>query len=163
MRAASSAPQRSTAALSVVGDSRRTSVSMVSTSHGCSRRQKSRRLIIGGMIAPRTHRKEQRSQRTSRRYAGLCALCTWWPILCVLVSAQVPQPFPRPGQPPQPRPAQPAPSQPPPAVPPPPAAPPPAVPPPPAVSAPAPAVAPTAENLGVPIFPGAQFIASYDA
>jgi hypothetical protein len=66
----------------------------------------------------------------------------------------VPQPFPRPGQPAQPKPAQPAPAQP---------AQPPAAPAPPGASAPAPPMAPTAENLGVPIFPGAQFIASYDA
>jgi hypothetical protein len=64
----------------------------------------------------------------------------------------VPQPFPRPGQPAQPRPAPTAPSQ--------PTQPAPA---PAAPSAPAPRVAPTAENLGVPIFPGAQFLASYDA
>jgi len=66
----------------------------------------------------------------------------------------VPQPFPRPGQPTQPKPAQPAPAQP---------AQPPAAPVPAGASAPAPPMAPTAENLGVPIFPGAQFIASYDA
>jgi hypothetical protein len=62
-----------------------------------------------------------------------------------------PQPFPRPGQPAQPRPA-PATA---------PAAPAPAPPRP--SSAAAPQVAPTEANLGVPIFPGAQFIASYDA
>jgi hypothetical protein len=61
-----------------------------------------------------------------------------------VVSAQVPQPFPRPGQPTRPAPA--APAQPAPTVP------------------PAPATqAPTEATLGVPIFPGAQFIASYDA
>src|SRR5205814_4719888 len=75
-----------------------------------------------------------------------CVLCSY---LCVLVAAQTPQPFPRPGQPaPPPRPA--------------PAPPAPALPAP-AGSAPAPQVAPTEANLGVPIFPGAQFLASYDA
>jgi hypothetical protein len=57
----------------------------------------------------------------------------------------MPQPFPRPGQPTPTRPA-------------------PAAPPAPAPSnAPAAEVAPTEANLGVPIYPGAQFIASYDA
>ena len=78
----------------------------------------------------------------------LCVLCSF---LCVLVSAQVPQPFPRPGQPARPAPT--TPTQPP-AAPAPVAAP---------ASAPAPQVAPTEANLGVPIFPGAQFLASYDA
>jgi hypothetical protein len=68
--------------------------------------------------------------------------------LVVALALQTPQPFPRPGQPAQPRPA-------------PPAAPAPA--PPPAAAAAPPQVAPTEANLGVPIFPGAQFIASYDA
>jgi len=63
----------------------------------------------------------------------------------------VPQPFPRPGQPARPAPT--TPTQPP-AAPAPVAAP---------ASAPAPQVAPTEANLGVPIFPGAQFLASYDA
>jgi hypothetical protein len=67
--------------------------------------------------------------------------------LLVALAAQTPQPFPRPGQPP-PRPAPAAPGQP---------APTPAAPPAPASQA------PTEANLGVPIFPGAQFIASYDA
>jgi len=73
-------------------------------------------------------------------------------------AAQKPQPFPRPGTaqpqaPPTPRPAEPA-------------APPPAAP----VSQPAPPPtatpdpnAPTAATLGFPIYPAAQFIASYDA
>jgi hypothetical protein len=62
----------------------------------------------------------------------------------------VPQPFPRPGQTPPPAPpVRPAPLA--------PAAPPA----PPAI--PTPAVPPTEANLGVPIYPGAQFIASYDA
>jgi hypothetical protein len=75
------------------------------------------------------------------------------PLLVLLLAAAmaqpVPQPFPRPGTPAQP--AQPAP-------------PPPA---PGAVEFPTLAVPPgeepTAESLGVPLYPGAQFIASYDA
>ena len=63
-----------------------------------------------------------------------------------LAGTQQPQPFPRPGQPV--RPAQPV---------------PPAPAPPPAAAAPAPDAAPTEATLGVPIFPGAQFLASYDA
>lgn len=77
----------------------------------------------------------------------------WLFILCVLcvsgASAQqppVPQPFPRPGS--QPAPARPAET--------PPAAPSPAAP----AQADGP---PTEATLGVPIYPGAQFIASYDA
>ena len=58
----------------------------------------------------------------------------------------VPQPFPRPGSPSQP--ARPAPQAPPPTAP--------------AAAAPANG-APTEAQLGVPIYPGAQFIASYDA
>ena len=70
--------------------------------------------------------------------------------LGVAVSAQTPQPFPRPGQPTQPsRPAPQAPPAPAPAT----AAP----------ARPAPDEVPTEATLGVPIFPGAQFIASYDA
>ena len=69
--------------------------------------------------------------------------------LIIAAAIQVPQPFPRPGQPP-PRPTPSAPVQ-------------PAQPEPPSSSAPSPQVAPTEANLGVPIFPGAQFIASYDA
>jgi hypothetical protein len=81
-------------------------------------------------------------------------------LLCVLGSVSVasaqqpptPQPFPRPGQGQPSQPARPAPTAPTPA---------------PATAAPArPAAAeaaPTEATLGVPIFPGAQFIASYDA
>jgi len=107
------------------------------------------------MIGPRPQR---RTPRATLAALFLCALCTSFAGLCALVSAQTPQPFPRPGQPGQPsRPtahAPPAPAQ--------PAPPAPAQPAPPS-SAAAPQVAPTAENLGVPIFPQAQFIASYDA
>jgi hypothetical protein len=60
----------------------------------------------------------------------------------------VPQPFPRPGAPQSPRPAPQQPSTPPPS----------------AASAPGqPDSAPTEAQLGVPIYPGAQFIRSYDA
>jgi hypothetical protein len=66
-----------------------------------------------------------------------------------------PQPFPRAGVPQPPRPAEPAPSQP----------PKPAPEQAPATSAPAPAQqgAPSETQLGVQIYPGAQFLASYDA
>src|SRR5262245_32948111 len=64
----------------------------------------------------------------------------------------VPQPFPRPGQPA--RPAQPPPQQPPST----------AAPAPQAVRTPAaPEATPTEAMLGVPIYPGAQFLTSYDA
>ena len=77
-------------------------------------------------------------------------------VLPPLLEAQVPQPFPRPAQPP----AQPV--RPGPAVPPPPA---------PAQTAPAPAApvastqesVPTEASLGFPLYPTSQFIASYDA
>ena len=66
----------------------------------------------------------------------------------MLAATQQPQPFPRPGTPVKPaQPVAPAPA-----------------PAPPTSATPAAAeVAPTEANLGVPIFPGAQFIASYDA
>ena len=64
-------------------------------------------------------------------------------------------PFPRPGtQPAKPAPPPAKPAQPPPAQP---------APPPGAPSAPGPAAAPTEAQLGVPVYPGAQFITSYDA
>jgi hypothetical protein len=75
-------------------------------------------------------------------------------VLCslgVLDASQVPQPFPKPGTSQPSQPGRPAPQTPAPA---------------PAAAAPArPAAdpAPTEATLGVPIFPGAQFIASYDA
>ena len=82
----------------------------------------------------------------------------WLVLLCVLASFGVssaqqpptPQPFPRPGSAQPAQPARPAPQ---------PATPPPAA----AAARPAPEAAPTEATLGVPIFPGAQFIASYDA
>jgi hypothetical protein len=72
--------------------------------------------------------------------------------LHVPLAFQTPQPFPRPGQPAQP--TRPAPQAPPAPAP----APATAVP-----VRPASKEAPTEATLGVPIFPGAQFIASYDA
>lgn len=62
-------------------------------------------------------------------------------VLHVRANAQTPQPFPRPGSTQQPARPAPAPAQP----------------------APVDAGAPTAATLGFPIFPNAQFIASYDA
>src|SRR5262245_29036577 len=116
-RFSSSAPQRSTAVLSVDGDSSRTSASTVSISQSCWPRQKSLRLIIESMLL-----------------ALVIALAVQQP--------PVPQPFPRPGT----QPSRPAPQSPPPA---------------PAPAAAAPARtdgAPTEAQLGVPIYPGAQFI-----
>src|SRR5205085_2141929 len=65
--------------------------------------------------------------------------------LAVPAGAQVPAPFPRPGQPP---------GSPPPT---------PAVIPPPAAKSEAPAGQPSEQVLGAPLYPSAQFIASYDA
>src|SRR5687767_4243132 len=75
-------------------------------------------------------------------------------LACSLVYAQTPKPFPQPTQPPQP-PSAPAPPNP--GRPVPPATPPARVPPSPASDA------PTEAMLGAPIYPGAQFITSYDA
>ena len=71
-------------------------------------------------------------------------------VAAVLQPPPVPQPFPRPASPAptQPAPAQPAPQQPPPRTPP---------------SAPPPDGTPTEAQLGVPVYPGAQFLSSYDA
>jgi hypothetical protein len=84
-------------------------------------------------------------------------------VLALAVAAQtqpVPQPFPRPGTPPaQTAPARPVPPQPPPAAP----ARPPDGAPPAAAARTTGDAAPTEAVLGVPIYPGAQFIASYDA
>ena len=83
-------------------------------------------------------------------------------LVAALLQTPVPQPFPRPGQPrpappsPQPTPTQPAPA--------PPATPPSGAPPKPPSSPSSSADAvPTEALLGVPIYPGAQFITSYDA
>jgi hypothetical protein len=62
-----------------------------------------------------------------------------------------PQPFPRPGQPARPAPQAPAPEPPPPAAP------------PAAAKAPPAEAAPPASSLGVPLYPGAQFLSSFDA
>jgi hypothetical protein len=75
--------------------------------------------------------------------AAIVAVMTLW---LAPASGQTPVPFPRPGQPSTP----PAPK--------PPVTPADAVP-----SAPAPGNEPTEANLGVPLYPGAQFITSYDA
>jgi len=82
------------------------------------------------------------------RVSSLIILCGLASFFCVadVHAGQQPQPFPRPGQPV--RPAPPVPTSP---------------APPRAPAAPAPEVTPTEATLGVPIFPGAQFIASYDA
>lgn len=79
-----------------------------------------------------------------------------WTVLLVsaAVSAQTPQPFPRPGTQPAPAPAPAAPAAPRPPAPPPTAAPP---------AARVDPATPTEATLGFPIYPGAQFIASYDA
>jgi hypothetical protein len=88
----------------------------------------------------------------------------WITLLCVAIAsvagAQTPQPFPRPGtqQPSRPAPAQPTPQQ-------------PAAPQQPPIAAPGPATAtaasadgaPSEAMLGVPLYPGSQFLASYDA
>ena len=76
--------------------------------------------------------------------------------MAALASAQTPQPFPRPGAAPPSAPSAPAPQ------------PAPTAPPPPPTTAPSPAApvdpaAPTEATLGFPIYPTAQFIASYDA
>ena len=78
--------------------------------------------------------------------------------------AQTPQPFPRPGTQPAPKPAQPTspPSTQPPSAPPTSQAPP-ATPPRAAAQPPQDATAPPASEVGFPIYPAAQFLASYDA
>jgi len=68
-------------------------------------------------------------------------------VLATAALAQTPQPFPRPGAPPAPAPVQPV---------------PPGEPPPPAAGLPDQS-APTDASLGFPIYPAAQFLASYDA
>jgi len=78
-------------------------------------------------------------------------------VLLGTAAAQTPQPFPR-GTPPAPAPAPPASSRP---VQPPPASAPPAPAPP--AAAPVDPATPSEASLGFPIYPGAQFIASYDA
>lgn len=102
-------------------------------------------------------RRESYNTDMSRTIFAALAIAS---MTALAAAAQTPQPFPRPGQPPAPAPppAQAPPAQTPPA-------------PPPTVASPAPAPqaaapaggAPTEAQLGAPIFPGAQFIASYDA
>jgi hypothetical protein len=82
-----------------------------------------------------------------------CALALT--LICSPLHAQTPRPFPQPGQTPA---APPAPSQP--AQP---ARPSPAPTATPAVKPPSPSETPTEATLGVPIYPAAQFITSYDA
>ena len=76
-----------------------------------------------------------------------------WLLVAVLAQQQppAPQPFPRPGQPARPAPQAPAPEAPPAAAPPPKATPPPG------------GEAPPTSTLGVPLYPGAQFLSSFDA
>lgn len=88
-------------------------------------------------------------------------------LICVNVFAQTPQPFPRPGAQAPPKPAQPAPTSPP-STQPPATTPPPSqtTPPrttPPAATPSAEASAPPATEVFFPIYPAAQFLASYDA
>jgi hypothetical protein len=71
------------------------------------------------------------------------------------LSAQRPQPFPRPGEQTRPQPAPPPPSQ--------PAAPPATTVAPPDQQAAADPAVPTEQTLGMPLYPGAQFLTSYDA
>jgi hypothetical protein len=97
--------------------------------------------------ATETQRKPLLCVSVSPWLTTLCVLCS----LCVLEAFQVPQPFPRPGTGQTTQPGRSTP-QPPPTTP--------------STSAPAPSAGdaePTEATLGVPIFPGAQFIASYDA
>ena len=97
------------------------------------------------------------SHKADACVAWVVAVGVLWPLAVLAAQPPTPQPFPRPAaqQPARPAPAQgqpPAPSQPAPAQP--------------APARPAlgqPEKAPTEEFLGLPIFRGAQFIASYDA
>ncbi len=76
-------------------------------------------------------------------------------IVAAALQQPVPQPFPRPGSTPAAPPSQPAPSQ-----------PAPTQPAPPSAARPTPPVAegaPTEASLGVPLYPGLQYLASYDA
>lgn len=79
--------------------------------------------------------------------ALLCVLCVSVAAVAQQPPVPVPQPFPQPGTP---SPAPPRPGTPPPSRP-------------PAATPPSPEGAPTEAMLGVPLYPGAQFITSYDA
>jgi hypothetical protein len=74
-------------------------------------------------------------------------------IVAVSAAAQTPEPFPKPGDPSQPQATRPPGTQPPPKT---------STPAPPTSTSPAPGD-PTERTLGVAIYPGAQFVASYDA
>jgi hypothetical protein len=86
-----------------------------------------------------------------RAFTRLLSCCATAFAVSAAASAQTPQPFPRPGNP---KPVMPAPAV--------PQAPPPTAP---AQTAPPPdtSAAPSETMLGVPIYPGAEFLASYDA
>ena len=119
-------------------------------------------------MEPRTERGQRTQGKNSHRDTDrqrkgwlsvsknwLCvSVSPWLVILCVLGSLsvadafQVPQPFPRPGTGQPSQPGRPVPQAPPTAA---------------APARPSPDAAPTEATLGVPIFPGAQFLASYDA
>jgi hypothetical protein len=73
----------------------------------------------------------------------------WLLVAALAQQPPAPQPFPRPGQATRPAPPAPAPDAPPAAAPPPKATPPPE--------------APSTSTLGVPLYPGAQFLSSFDA
>ena len=75
----------------------------------------------------------------------------WLLVAALAQQPPAPQPFPRPGQPARPAPQAPAPETAQPAAPPPPATPPPG------------GEAPATSTLGVPLYPGAQFLSSFDA
>jgi hypothetical protein len=110
----------------------------------------------GGQRERRTLRKDSHRATPTQRKSWFDLLCVlgFLSILCGAKGAAqqppTPQPFPRPGSSQPAQPARPAPQ---------PATPPPAA----AAARPAPEAVPTEATLGVPIFPGAQFIASYDA
>ena len=109
----------------------------------------------------RNSHRDTETQRKGWLYVPTDWLCVsvspWLIFLCVLCNLsvadafQVPQPFPRPGTAQPAQPGRPVPQ------------PPPTAPPATAPAKPSPDASPTEATLGVPVFPGAQFIASYDA
>ena len=94
------------------------------------------------------------------RFAAVLVVCV---LIGVNVLAQTPQPFPRPGTQPPPKPAQPAPGPPPSTQPPPTTQTPPRTTQPPATQPSPEASAPSSTEVFFPIYPAAQFLASYDA
>ncbi len=92
------------------------------------------------------------------RNVARCSVAAFALGIALPADAQVPAPFPRPGQPAGQAPAAPAP-RPPVAAP----QPPPLAPAPPAAPAAQPSDAPTEATLGVPLYPNAQYLESYDA